>query len=156
MNQHAVVNHFDKPSVLNLLASLVETGSAENNVERLPFTGGFADIHLRSMSFKPFAVGPPLIDAAAIAVFRFLHPEAVEYLDFISALKIDAGIGSLGNDKLDMRLDVAVLPFREKIDRAARLSVDQHALAGLDRKLPGIRLIDGDSASNRPTAGFVV
>src|SRR5881296_1678411 len=97
MDDHAIVLDSDKAGVFGLLPGRVKPGSAEPDVERLPLARRATGVLERRRASHSFAVDPTLINRAAVVYTRFLHAVAVQNLNLIEAVQVDAGI-RLGGD----------------------------------------------------------
>ena len=69
------------------------------------------------------------IDAAAMAGGRLGDAVAVEDLDLVEALELDARVRSLGDHELEVRLDVAEFRLAEQVPRPAALAVEDDPAA---------------------------
>src|SRR5207302_5129211 len=94
----------------------------------------------------------PWVDAAAIAGGYFLFAVAVEDLNFVEPLELDAGVRALRNHEFEMHFDVAEFLFGDDVAGASARAVDEHAAAGLIGKHFRILRIERDAARNDPLA----
>ena len=62
---------------------------------------------------------------------RLRDAKAVGDLDLVKSLELDARVRALGNEKLEMGLEIAEILAAEQVPRLARLAVDERALPGL-------------------------
>src|SRR4051812_3005794 len=108
MNQLAILQNFHEAGILRFLSGGIKARRAERYVIRLPLAGATTRVEPGSVAFEAGAIFPTLINAAAIVRARFLYAPAIEHLQFITALKIDAGIGIGRHTKLDVRLHVSM------------------------------------------------
>ena len=93
LNGQAVVEHADEAGVFGLLAGSVKTRGAEPDVEALPFAGAAAGVARRGRAADALLIDPTMIDGSAVGGFHpFGGAEAVEDLDFVEALEVDAGV----------------------------------------------------------------
>src|SRR5439155_24392715 len=70
-------------------------------------------------------VDPAVINAAAVGRSdRLSGAEAVEDLDLVQAVQVDAGVGSLRQHEFQIQLGVAELFVSDEIDRASLAAVE--------------------------------
>src|SRR5262249_53108134 len=142
--------------VLDLLAFLVEARGDKDNVKRLPFAWLPACVHFWGDAF----VGVMIlwlqlgarVDAAAILAAQLLFAEAVGDLDFIMAMKLDAGVGAFGDVELEMDLDVGEFLLGEEIRGSPLGPVVPDSFAFLGEEFLGILSIKLDASDFLPIA----
>src|SRR5207249_2879375 len=121
---------------------LVEARSQEDDIERLPLAGRLASVgpwRYAVVDVVVFRLGlGARIDAAAVVTLGRLHAEAVRDLDLIVPVKLDARVRALGNQELEVHLQVAVFFLGVEIVRSSLGAVIVNALALLRDKLLGV------------------
>lgn len=136
VNNLAVVSHSNKARIFNFFPAGIESRRSEDNIEGLPLARRLAGVDRRRAALEiGFGFAATGIDSAAIAVFWLLHAPTVQNLNFITPLKIHAGIRVLWHDELDMGLDIAVLKFGNQIHGLALWIIDHHPRARLSNEL---------------------
>jgi hypothetical protein len=118
------VHDLEEPAVLYLFPDGVEPRPKKPDMEGLPFAGGPAGITRRGRAADTFVVDPSLVDRSAIMYSGMLHAVAVQDLNLVHAMHVDAGIGTLGNQKFEIDLHVAKFGIADEICRAAAQTVD--------------------------------
>ncbi len=105
-----------------------ESWRPEGDVERLPLAGRPGRVHQRGCSLVDMMVPGqhlgPGVNSAAMTARRLGDAEAVGNLDLVESLEFDARVGPLGNQKLEMGLDVAEILAAEQVPGLARRAVD--------------------------------
>jgi hypothetical protein len=122
VNHNAVVDDFDEFGVGDLFAAVVKTRRPKNYVERLPLAGFSRGVDPRRLAFEPFPVGPALVNAPAVGERWFFYTPTVQNLEFVPALKIDAGVRAFGNYELEVCVYVAMLEFGDEVLGVADLT----------------------------------
>ena len=100
-------------------AVFFEAGSAELYEQFLPLTGGLCGVDEGGVAFVALGLSfvvPAVVDRSHVAIGHFRFAVAVEDLDLVAALKIDAGVGSFGDEELG--LDGAVTEFSKSLEVA--------------------------------------
>jgi len=119
LNEDVVEVDGEEAGLFEKGAVFCEAGSAEFDEELLPLAGGLGGVDEGSVAFVAFGlmfVVPAVVDCSHVAVGDFRFTVAVEDLDLVAALKIDAGVGSFGNEELG--LDGAVTEFSKSLEVA--------------------------------------
>ena len=150
-----------KPGVSDLLPLLVKLRRPEQDTEVLPQPRRPADVDAGRTSFvAPLAFGPrlvpPLVDPARVRVLRRPPAPRVEELDLVAALEVDARVGPLRHQKVQLQLEVAVLPFGKEVAPVvlARL-VDEDARAGRRPQVALRRPIRRHAPGDAPVGGRI-
>src|SRR5437867_8853835 len=149
MDDHAIVLDSDKAGVFGLLPGRVKPGSAEPDVERLPLARRATGVLERRRASHSFAVDPTLINRAAVVYTRFLHAVAVQNLNLIEAVHVDAGIRLGGDAELQVQLHVAELLVRDVVGRSSGRSVGKTfgaPVPGVRFAVPGVPAFNGAPA----------
>ena len=100
-------------------AVFCEAGSAEFDEELLPLAGWFCGVDEWCVAFVALGLSfvvPAVVDGSHVAIGDFRFAVAVEDLDLVAPLKIDAGVGSLGDEELGF--NGAVAKFLESLEVA--------------------------------------
>ena len=87
------------------LAPGIEAGSAEFDDELLPLSGGIGGIDEGRVAFEAFRIPlvvPAVIDGSHVAIGGFFLAVAIEDLDLVTTLEIDAGVGAFWDDELGL------------------------------------------------------
>ena len=142
-----------------LFLAVLEARRLEDDVERLPFAGGFAGVDARRGAVVDGVVFRLIlaarIDAAAIATGQFLLAEAVEDLDFVQTHQLDAGVRFLRDEELDVNLDVGEFLPGDEIRGSALDAVDEDALARFGDEQFGVLCIKHGGAAVEPIFAYV-
>ena len=95
----------------------IQTGRAEFDDYRLPFSRGFGSVDERGVAFKAFwgaLVIPAVVNGTHVTDGDFRFVVGVEDLDFIAPHEVDAGVGFSGDHELG--LDGAVAKFFDGLE----------------------------------------
>src|SRR6185295_11909846 len=95
---------------------------------RLPFARLSRGVHTRSGAADAVVVDPLVVDRAGVRRGHLLsRSPAVEDLHLIQALKVDAGVGGLGDHEFEIQLDVAEASLGTQIGGLAGGAVENDA-----------------------------
>src|SRR5207244_3953942 len=113
---------------------VVEARRPENDVERLPFAGLLGRVDAWRRALVEVAVARPRlrtrIDAAAVtAGERALQTVTILNLDLVTSHQLDPGVRPLGDQELDVCLQVGERLPGDEVRKATGGTVDQDALA---------------------------
>lgn len=158
VDEFSVLPDFDEAAVFGFFAGGVEARSAEDDVKGLPFARTTAGVDARGVAviaFVGFPV-PALVDAATVAVFEMVvwFAPAVEDLDFVTALHVDAGVGVGGDVEFDVDGRIAMCGVAEEVVVFASGAVDENSGAGMDEEEVWIFGIQRHGFGDGPTGRF--
>ena len=108
------MEHFDESGVLRFSAGGIEARNAKRDLERLPLPGVIAGVCLRRVTFVTFLALsacriPSLINRSTIVLVDRFLAKAIEHLNFIAALQVDAAFRAFWHVEFDVNLGVAML-----------------------------------------------
>lgn len=99
--------HADEAGVFRLSAGSVKAGGAEDDVKLLPLARRQGGVDLGDAASDGLVLDPAVVDRTAILRFELIGgcSVAVEDLDLVQPLEVDAGIGALGDDELETEIE---------------------------------------------------
>ena len=115
VHRYSIDNHVVQAGIFDFVALGIKSGCLKGNFHVLPQAGRFCCVGQGCFAHVDFARGafPVAVNAAKVAVLGRFYPPAVEQLDLIAPLQVDARVGTLGHHKIQFKFQVAVFPGGE-------------------------------------------